>query len=177
LRHAFSGVFTACGCVFKEITLVWANRCNYFDNATARSYHNDKSRLISLPISNQYCNSVCLKCGLGNSTEAVESDAKRCLASSLLEQIKISCYTEYKVFRPSLIYNTNLNASWKCVSQRSLKEWIQITPTLLLCALVGPLYMQKAISEFLLQKYIENSFNVILPKLYFSLFLSPGFLG
>jgi len=26
-------------------------------------YRNDKSRLISLPISNQYCNSVCLKVG------------------------------------------------------------------------------------------------------------------
>jgi len=27
------------------------------------------------------------------------------LASTLLEQIKISCYTEYKVFEPPLIYN------------------------------------------------------------------------
>ncbi len=31
LRHAFS----ACGCVFKEITLVWANQRNFFENATA----------------------------------------------------------------------------------------------------------------------------------------------
>jgi hypothetical protein len=61
-------------------------------------YRNDKSRLISLPISNHNCNSVCLKWGRGNSTDTVESDAKRCLASALLEQIKISCYTEYKAF-------------------------------------------------------------------------------
>jgi len=31
--------------------------------------------------------------------------AKLCLASELLEQINISCYTEYKVFGPSLIKN------------------------------------------------------------------------
>ncbi len=36
----------------------------------------------------------------------MKSDANRCLASALLEQIKISCYTEYKAFGPSLIYNT-----------------------------------------------------------------------
>jgi len=29
--------FTACSCVFKEITLVWANQGNYFENATACS--------------------------------------------------------------------------------------------------------------------------------------------
>jgi hypothetical protein len=28
----------------------------------------------------------------------VKSDAKQCLASAFLEQIKISCYTEYKAF-------------------------------------------------------------------------------
>ncbi len=61
-------------------------------------YRNDKSRLISLPISIQYCNSVCLKSGQGNSADTVKSDAKRCLASALLEQMKISCYTEYKAF-------------------------------------------------------------------------------
>ncbi len=35
----------------------------------------------------------------------VYKDAKRGLASALLEQIKISCYTEYKGFGPSLIFN------------------------------------------------------------------------
>ena len=30
------------------------------------------------------------------------------MASSLLEQIKISCYSEYKAFKPSLIYNIRL---------------------------------------------------------------------
>jgi len=35
--------------------------------------------------------------------------AKQGLASSLLEQIKISCYTEYKAFGHSLIYNTLLS--------------------------------------------------------------------
>ncbi len=33
LRRAF----TACGCVFKEITLVVSNQGNYFENATACS--------------------------------------------------------------------------------------------------------------------------------------------
>jgi len=33
LTHAF----TACGCVFKEITLVGSNQGNYFENATACS--------------------------------------------------------------------------------------------------------------------------------------------
>ncbi len=41
-------------------------------------------------------------------TDAVKSDTKQCLASALLEQIKISCYTEYKVLGPSLIYNNLL---------------------------------------------------------------------
>jgi len=63
-------------------------------------YHNEKSRLNGMPISIQYCNSVCLKSGQGSSTNAVKSDAKWCLASALLKQIKISCYTEYKVFGP-----------------------------------------------------------------------------
>jgi len=63
-------------------------------------YRNDKSQLISLSISTQYCNSVCLKCGQGNSTDTVKNDAKWCFASVLLEQIKISCYTEYKAFKP-----------------------------------------------------------------------------
>jgi len=32
----FTHAFTACGCVFKEITLVRSNQGNYFENATAR---------------------------------------------------------------------------------------------------------------------------------------------
>jgi len=35
------------------------------------------------------------------------------LASALLEQIQISCYTEYKAFGPSLIYNTFGIFMWK----------------------------------------------------------------
>jgi len=34
---------------------------------------------------------VLSKCGQGNSTDAVKSDAKQCLALALLEQIKSSC--------------------------------------------------------------------------------------
>jgi len=33
----FQCAFTACGCVFKVITLVWANQSNYFENETACS--------------------------------------------------------------------------------------------------------------------------------------------
>ncbi len=33
----FTHAFTACGCVFKEITLVGSNQGNYFENATACS--------------------------------------------------------------------------------------------------------------------------------------------
>ncbi len=33
----FMHAFTACGCVFKEITLVGFNHGNYFENATACS--------------------------------------------------------------------------------------------------------------------------------------------
>jgi len=33
----FTHAFTACGCVFKEITLVSSNQDNYFENATACS--------------------------------------------------------------------------------------------------------------------------------------------
>jgi hypothetical protein len=33
----FMHAFTACGCVFKEITLVGSNQGNYFENATACS--------------------------------------------------------------------------------------------------------------------------------------------
>jgi len=32
----FTQAFTACGCVFKEITLVGSNQGNHFENATAR---------------------------------------------------------------------------------------------------------------------------------------------
>ncbi len=66
-------------------------------NLQANSYGNDKSPLISLPISHQLSMS---KCGWGNSTNILKSDAKICLASALLEQIKITCYTEYKAFGP-----------------------------------------------------------------------------
>ncbi len=33
----FTHAFTACSCVFKETTLVWANQRNYFENATTCS--------------------------------------------------------------------------------------------------------------------------------------------
>jgi len=33
--ECFTHAFTACGCVFKEITLVGSNQGNYFENATA----------------------------------------------------------------------------------------------------------------------------------------------
>ncbi len=33
----FTHAFTACGCVFKDITFVWANQGNYFENATTCS--------------------------------------------------------------------------------------------------------------------------------------------
>jgi len=33
----FTHMFTACGCVFKEITLAGSNQDNYFENATACS--------------------------------------------------------------------------------------------------------------------------------------------
>jgi len=33
----FTHAFTACGCVFKEITLVGSNQGNFFENATACS--------------------------------------------------------------------------------------------------------------------------------------------
>jgi len=42
----------------------------------------------------------------GKETRPKLKDAKLTLASDLLEQINISCYTEYKAFGPSLIYNT-----------------------------------------------------------------------
>ena len=47
----------------------------------------------------------------------MKSDAKRCLASALLEQIKISCYTEYKAFGPSLIYNNVITLGANTVYQ------------------------------------------------------------
>jgi len=43
----------------------------------------------------------------------VKRDAKLTLASDLLEQINISCYTEYKALGPSLIYNINTNSTLK----------------------------------------------------------------
>jgi len=33
----FTHAFTACGCVFKEITLVGSNQGNYFENATLKT--------------------------------------------------------------------------------------------------------------------------------------------
>ncbi len=37
LRLSFQYAFTACSCVFKEITLICANQRNYFEDATACS--------------------------------------------------------------------------------------------------------------------------------------------
>jgi len=68
-------------------------------------YRNDKSRLISLPSSIQHCNSVCLKCGQGNLTDAMKSDAKQCLTSTLLEQIRSVVTQNTKCSDHSQIYN------------------------------------------------------------------------
>jgi len=40
----FQGAFTACGCVFKVITLVGSNQDTYFENATACSKRTLKTR-------------------------------------------------------------------------------------------------------------------------------------
>jgi len=48
----------------------------------------------------------------------VERDAKLTLASALLEQINISCYTEYKALGPSLIYNIDIIAGSPSVETR-----------------------------------------------------------
>jgi len=47
------------------------------------------------------CTKQSILAGRGNLTNAVLKSK----ASSLLKQIKISCYTEYRVFGPSIIYN------------------------------------------------------------------------
>jgi len=39
--------FTACGCVFKEITLVGSNQGNYFENATACSKRTLKTHVTT----------------------------------------------------------------------------------------------------------------------------------
>jgi hypothetical protein len=43
----FTHAFTACGCVFKEITLVGSNQGNYFENATACSKRNARRKRLS----------------------------------------------------------------------------------------------------------------------------------
>jgi len=43
----FTHAFTACGCVFKEITLVGSNQGNYFENATTCSKHMLKTRVTT----------------------------------------------------------------------------------------------------------------------------------
>jgi len=45
----FQRAFTACGCVFKVMSLVWfgANQCHYFENATARSKRKLKMRVAT----------------------------------------------------------------------------------------------------------------------------------
>ncbi len=43
----FTRAFTACGCVFKEITLVGSNQGNFFENATACSKHTLKTTVAT----------------------------------------------------------------------------------------------------------------------------------
>ena len=43
----FQGAFTACLCVFKAITLVWANQCNCFESAKACSKRMLKTRVAT----------------------------------------------------------------------------------------------------------------------------------
>jgi hypothetical protein len=43
----FTHAFTACGCVFKEITLVGSNQGNYFENATTCSKRMLKTRVAT----------------------------------------------------------------------------------------------------------------------------------
>jgi hypothetical protein len=43
----FTHAFTACGCVFKEITLVGSNQGNYFENATACSKRSLKTTVAT----------------------------------------------------------------------------------------------------------------------------------
>jgi len=43
----FQRAFTACVCVFKVITLVWANQRNYFENATVCSICTLKTRVAT----------------------------------------------------------------------------------------------------------------------------------
>jgi hypothetical protein len=43
----FTHAFTACGCVFNEITLVDPNQDNYFENATACSKRMRKTLVAS----------------------------------------------------------------------------------------------------------------------------------
>jgi len=45
----FTHVFTACGCVFKEIMLVGSNRGNYFENVAACSKRTLKTRVATQP--------------------------------------------------------------------------------------------------------------------------------
>jgi len=44
----FTHAFTACGCVFKEITLVGSNQGNFFENATACSKRTLKTTVANL---------------------------------------------------------------------------------------------------------------------------------
>jgi len=43
----FQRAFAACGCVFKVITLVWANQGNYFENTTSSSKCMLKTRVAT----------------------------------------------------------------------------------------------------------------------------------
>jgi hypothetical protein len=49
----FTHAFTACGCVFKEITLVGSNQGNYFENATACSKRTLKTT-VATQLKEQY---------------------------------------------------------------------------------------------------------------------------
>jgi len=43
----FQRAFTACCCIFKVITLVWANQGNYFENTNACSKHTLKTTVAT----------------------------------------------------------------------------------------------------------------------------------
>ncbi len=51
----FTHAFTACGCVFKEITLVGSNQGIYFENATACS-----KRMLKTTVATQLYLKLCL---------------------------------------------------------------------------------------------------------------------
>ncbi len=119
-------------------------------------HHHNIVKIDSIPRS--FCHRHYVQNGLSYSDEetwltlCLKRRQARDLTSSLLEQIKISYYTAYKAFGPSLIYNNNMTL---IINRKLNKRW--------------------RITYIVISSYINHLTTIISGNLFYSWYKRTGF--